>query len=54
MTSLELQLKRLKQAAPVQDLAVERDFSSLLFEEREAANYTRQQFYDIGILIQIA
>uniref|UniRef100_A0A915DLG9 HEAT repeat-containing protein 1 n=2 Tax=Ditylenchus dipsaci TaxID=166011 RepID=A0A915DLG9_9BILA len=48
MTSLELQLKKLKTPA-TQSLAVNRDCSSLLFDSRQAASYGRQEFYDIGI-----
>lgn len=48
MTSLELQLKRLKADASAQNLSAKRDYSSLLFDEKEAQNYTREQFYEIG------
>lgn len=47
MTSLELQLKRLK-VPESQVLAVERDRSSLLFDAKEAAGLGRKDFYNIG------
>lgn len=50
MTSLELQLKRLKADPSVKNLSKKRDFSSLIFDEKEAQNYTREQFYEIGNL----
>ncbi|KAL3087302.1 hypothetical protein niasHT_020565 [Heterodera trifolii] len=47
-TSLQQQLKRLK-SAPTGALAVERDYSSLLFTKKEAAALDRDEFYKIGL-----
>jgi len=47
MTSLEKQLKRLK-TAPTSSLYVERDHSSLLFDNKGAAPLTREDFYKLG------
>jgi len=48
MTSLELQLKRLKSAPGTHHLSVERDHSSLLFDKREAAGHSREEFLKIA------
>lgn len=49
MTSLSTQLKKLKRA-PTRALAVERDYSSLLFNKKEAGSYDKDDFYKIGLL----
>ncbi|CAK5089414.1 unnamed protein product [Meloidogyne enterolobii] len=48
MTSLSTQLKKLKKA-PTHALAVERDYSSLLFNKKEAGSYDKDDFYKIGL-----
>uniref|UniRef100_A0A914NMV3 HEAT repeat-containing protein 1 n=1 Tax=Meloidogyne incognita TaxID=6306 RepID=A0A914NMV3_MELIC len=48
MTSLSTQLKKLKRA-PTRALAVERDYSSLLFNKKEAGSYDKDDFYKIGL-----
>uniref|UniRef100_A0A915MG45 Metalloendopeptidase n=1 Tax=Meloidogyne javanica TaxID=6303 RepID=A0A915MG45_MELJA len=48
MTSLSTQLKKLKKA-PTRALAVERDYSSLLFNKKEAGSYDKDDFYKIGL-----
>ncbi|KAL7071280.1 hypothetical protein ACQ4LE_009541 [Meloidogyne hapla] len=48
MTSLSNQLKKLKKA-PTRALAVERDYSSLIFNKKEAESYDRDDFYKIGL-----
>uniref|UniRef100_A0A183BHI4 HEAT repeat-containing protein 1 n=1 Tax=Globodera pallida TaxID=36090 RepID=A0A183BHI4_GLOPA len=47
-TSLQQQLKRLK-SAPTGALAVERDYSSLLYTKKEASALDHDEFYKIGL-----
>lgn len=47
MTSLSRQLERLKDA-PSTAQGVERDYSSLIFNKKEAASLDREQAYKIG------
>ena len=51
MTSLSHQLKKLKKA-PTRALAIERDYSSLLFKKQDAESYDRDDFYKIGLFIE--
>jgi hypothetical protein len=48
MTSLSHQLKNLKKA-PTHALAIERDYSSLIFDKQNAESYDRNDFYKIGL-----
>ena len=50
MTSLELQLNRLKTAA-TQSLAVEKQHLSLLFDRKEAASLDRESYYKLGTVM---
>ena len=49
MTSLKQQLERFKSAA-THSLTIERDYSSLLFDKKEASSHNREDFYKIGLL----
>lgn len=48
MTSLELQLKKLKSVPAAQSLAIQREHASLLFSKKEAASFDREEYYNIG------